>query len=635
MPPRWASSVAALAAAAALAGCTGGAADGPGPVDAATELAEALTSGDLDRVAWADTPDPQAWWDELTEGMGEVTPTVRVADVAEVAEPAEPADGRAATATATLSWSWPLTEQDAWAYETTAELVEGDAGWEVRPEPSLVAPTIDDGDVLRLTATEPPRGDILGAGGVRLVRGRPVFRVGLDKTQVGPARQLRSARRLARLVDVEPAGLVEQVRVTGDEAFVEAIVLRAHDLTPRIRAGVAVIPGARALPGSLPLAPFREFARPILGTVGPVTAEIVEESGGRYAAGDVAGLSGLQQRYDEQLRGTPGRSVIAVYNGQPRELFAVDPVPGDPLRTTLDLRLQTVAERLLVGLRPAAALVAVRPSDGAVLAAASGPGGGGYSTATLGQYAPGSTFKVVSSLALLRTGLRPGDPVRCPPAVVVDGKRFENYSDYPPSDLGTVDLRTAVASSCNTAFVGQRGRVPHADLASAAASLGLGVDHDLGFAVYLGSVPARAESATDHAASMIGQGRVLASPVAMAAVVASVAHGDTVVPTLLPDVADATADPGRPLTPSEAARLRDLMRGVVLRGSGVALADVPGPPVLAKTGTAEFGQARPPRTHAWMVAAQGDLAVAVFVDVGESGSRTAGPILEAFLRAAR
>jgi cell division protein FtsI/penicillin-binding protein 2 len=56
--------------------------------------------------------------------------------------------------------------------------------------------------------------------------------------------------------------------------------------------------------------------------------------------------------------------------------------------------------------------------------------------------------------------------------------------------------------------------------------------------------------------------------------------------------------------------------------------------VLAKTGTAEFGTEAPLQTHAWMIAAQGDLAVAVFVDVGDSGSGTAGPLLERFLREA-
>ena len=57
--------------------------------------------------------------------------------------------------------------------------------------------------------------------------------------------------------------------------------------------------------------------------------------------------------------------------------------------------------------------------------------------------------------------------------------------------------------------------------------------------------------------------------------------------------------------------------------------------MIAKTGTAEFGSGDDLQTHAWMIAAQGDLAVAVFVEVGSSGSGTAGPILEGFLRAAQ
>jgi cell division protein FtsI/penicillin-binding protein 2 len=379
------------------------------------------------------------------------------------------------------------------------------------------------------------------------------------------------------------------------------------------------------------LAPSREFARPVLGTVGPVTAELVEESGGALQAGDEAGLSGLEQRYDEQLRGTPGITVHAVRPDATRELFRTRPTRGEPLRTTLVPRTQALAERLVADVAPAGAIVAIRPSNGDIVAAASGPGSDGYSTATLGQYAPGSTFKVVSSLALLRAGLRPTSPVDCPPTTVVDGKEFKNYDDYPPGGLGRIDLRTALANSCNTAFIRQHGTVSQDDLAAAAGSLGLGVDHDLGFPAFFGAVPAQAPE-TEHAASLIGQGRVVASPMAMAAVVASVQAGRTVVPRLLTDRRPDDVAPDQPLTSREAATLRTMLRGVVTGGSAAFLADLPRDPVIAKTGTAEFGTDDPPETHAWMVAAQGDLAAAVFVDVGESGSRTAGPLLESFLR---
>lgn len=73
-----------------------------------------------------------------------------------------------------------------------------------------------------------------------------------------------------------------------------------------------------------------------------------------------------------------------------------------------------------------------------------------------------------------------------------------------------------------------------------------------------------------------------------------------------------------------------MMAGVVAEGSGRFPQRQDGPPVIAKTGTANFGS-KPVKTHAWMVGAQGDLAVAVFVEVGKSGSRTAGPLLARFL----
>jgi cell division protein FtsI/penicillin-binding protein 2 len=77
------------------------------------------------------------------------------------------------------------------------------------------------------------------------------------------------------------------------------------------------------------------------------------------------------------------------------------------------------------------------------------------------------------------------------------------------------------------------------------------------------------------------------------------------------------------------------MRAVVTEGSGRALNSLSGPAVIAKTGTAEYGDDDPLKTHAWMIAAQGDLAVAVFVNTGQSGSKTAGPLLKEFLESAR
>ena len=597
--------------------------------DLAADLAAALSEHTLGDVPLGDEAQ-RAAFDELVAPLDEVPVTVAVSSVQVVEE-----EG---WADATLAWRWDVTDGSAWEYDTTVRLAQGGEEpeeWRVQWTPESFAPDLAEGDTVGLRTLAPQRGDITGDAGAVLVTERPVLRYGLDKTTVEGPEVVRSARRIARVLDIDVASYVDRTEAMGPDAFVEALVLReddALDVLPAFRE----VPGALAVRDTLPLAPTREFAAALLGRVGPATAELVEASAGRIVAGDEVGLSGLQARYDEQLRGTPGTAVVARgADDRLRTLFEVAAADGADLVTTLDPVLQQRAEDALASLgeqAPAAALVAIRPSDGAVLASANGVGTAGADLAATGRYAPGSTFKVVTALALLRSGLGVDDVVSCPATTVVDGRSFENYDDYPSSAIGDIPFVQAIAQSCNTALIANADRLAPGDLASAAAALGLGVDHDLGFGVYFGQVPPP-ETETGAAADMIGQGTVLASPLAMATVAASVTAGRAVLPVLLPGHEVQQVAPEVPLTPQEAGTLRGLMRAVVTTGSGRFLLDVPGE-VGAKTGTAEYGEpdasgALP--THAWMIATRGDLAVAVFVETGVSGSQTAGPVLEAFL----
>ena len=140
-------------------------------------------------------------------------------------------------------------------------------------------------------------------------------------------------------------------------------------------------------------------------------------------------------------------------------VFEAKPVAGKPLATTLNIAPADPGRADPGQDQAGRALVAIRPSTGAVVAAANNAGTKGQSVATVGQAPPGSTFKVVSALALLRAGLNPSSSVSCPATVTVDGKRFENYSDYPAGANGTITLQTALAQSCNTAFIGQREQI--------------------------------------------------------------------------------------------------------------------------------------------------------------------------------
>ncbi|RMI04642.1 penicillin-binding transpeptidase domain-containing protein, partial [Cellulomonas triticagri] len=595
---------------------------------AADALAAAVASGDFGGVALdgADAAGAAEQRETAYAGLDPWTPEVRAGEVVAT-------EGDDAAASVELAFTWDVGRDEPWTYTTHANLVQVDDEWRARWSTMVLAPDLASGEALAVRRVQAERADVLGAGDAVLVESRPVFRVGIDKTRVAAAEADGAARGLAAALELDPEAYAARVAAAGEKAFVEAIVVRAEDPAYDV-AALQTLPGVNALSTALPLAPSREFARPVLGTVGEATAEIVEESGGAVAGGDLTGLGGLQRQFDEQLRGQPGLTVVATAGGaQERQLFHVEPQVGEPLRLTLDPVVQQAAEDVVAGVADTgSAVVAIRPSTGEILAAASGPGGGGVSTATLGLYAPGSTFKVATSLALLRAGLTPDSTVTCPATATVDGREFQNYPGYPTSALGDITLRTAVAESCNTAFLTAADQAPQEALATAAQALGLADDVDLGFAATLGAVPAEA-TGTDHAASMIGQGRIQATPLGMATVAASVVAGQRITPHLLVDGAVETPAPTQPLTEAEAGSLRDMMRAVVTEGGGDFLADVPGAEVIAKSGTAQYGSGAELANHAWMIAAQGDLAVAVFVETGDFGSTTSGPLLEAFLRA--
>lgn len=660
-----------------MSACTSGP-EVPQAAAAAAALAAGLTSGDLASVAF-DGATPTAATESVRNAVGALSSLGRSVTVQSVT----PASDNPAQATATLRWTWNLVGAEGkWNYATDAKLTRApDQSWHVQWSPTLVEPKLTATERLVLDRKQAPRGSILGANGDVLVGLKDVYRVGIDKGKVAAAQVANSATALATFLGIDAAAYGKTVAASGPAQFVVAITLRVED--PRIAgktAAVQAIPGGAAVPGQAMLAPTATWARAVLGTVGPATAELVAKSGGRLAATDSVGLSGLQMRYDEALSGRPGIAVIAKgtdAGGQPtsRTLFTRDPVAGQNLTTTLDRDAQNAAEAALASAPGAAGLVAIRPSTGEIVAIAHSAGTNGLPLATTGQAAPGSTFKLISSLALLRAGLTPDSPMACTDTVTVDGRVFKNYDDYPSDRLGDLPLRLALANSCNTAFISQRATVSQSALADAAAALGVGVAYDTGFSGFVGSVP-REATQTEHAASMIGQGKVTASAFSMAVAVATVVRGSTMVPRLVdrpalppagsndgppraePSVAadppgmagpsgpggppgtagpagvpspapTAPPAPAIPLTAAEADALRAMLRGVVAEGSARALTGIA---EGAKTGTAEFTSAGVTKAHAWMIAFRGDLALAVYVEEGVSGSKTAGPLVAAFLQ---
>jgi cell division protein FtsI/penicillin-binding protein 2 len=573
------------------------------------EAAAALTDGDPEKVARA--------LEANVEGLDGAELSAETISVE--------ADGDDARAETEMSWQIPGIGDFSYV-NARVRMVRPDDEWRVRWSDDVVHPALDDGGERLGTERIPAeRAPILDRDGRALVQPRPVVEVGVVAGELSQAKVDRAVEAVAANTETDERALRRSLgAASSPDNFVPAITLRADEFAA-VEQKLEPVAGIEFGQRELPLAPTKEFARALLGTVAPATAEQLSELGDPYVVGDNVGQFGLQAEHEGRLAGKPDRSVIVRDSeGAPvKTLFELEGERGKPLRTTLDPRVQEAAERALGDTTDVTALVAVQPSSGDVLASASRPIDDAFNRAFEGQYPPGSTFKVVTTTALLANGLDPGETVDCPPTITVGGRSFRNFEG---SAAGAVPFRTDFAESCNTAFISLADRLGPEDLRAAGATLGLGRSYEIGVPAFSGDVPVIRDE-VEMAASMIGQGEILASPLAMAGVAAAVADGRWRAPRVL---ASDPHEAGDPLDSAQLAELRSLMRDVVTSGTGTALADVPGEPI-GKSGTAEYGSGDPPPTHAWFIAATDEVAVAVLAEDEPSGGEFAAPIAARFL----
>ncbi|WP_030436239.1 penicillin-binding transpeptidase domain-containing protein [Actinoplanes subtropicus] len=541
-------------------------------------------------------------------------------------------------ASSAVKLDWTLPGGAAWSYESTVRLTkQGSKGWRVVWEPAIVQSELQTGDKLALRRVPAKRAAIQDATGQPIVTPRDVVVVGVSPQKITNFAQLQKdlATAFKKLdVTIDMSNLADRVKNSAPGAFIELITLRRADYD-KIRDDVRPLAGTVFREETRNLAPTRTFARALLGTADEATAEDIDNNPDGVAQGDIVGHGGLQERYDATLRGTAGISVViarvaADGTVTSTQLYGTKPVDGNPVKISIDTKTQTAADAALATEKQASSLVAIKVSDGSVLAVANGPDGGTVDTALTGQVPPGSTFKTVSAYGLLRRKLVTADStVTCPKTVTVAGHEFKNSGD---EALGDVPFHVDYAKSCNTAFVGLSSKLGAAGLQAAAGDFGLGAPWDMGAEAFSGKV-SPADSPTELAAATFGQGETVVSPVAMASVAAAVARGQFKQPRLVLDPAPtkAAAD-GAPLDATAVGALRGMMREVVTAGTGTALRDVKGKPVFGKTGTAEF-DASSKDTHSWFIGYQGDVAFAVMVQKGGSGAEAAVPIVKNFLNA--
>ena len=366
-------------------------------------------------------------------------------------------------------------------------------------------------------------------------------------------------------------------------------------------------------------------------TVAPQVASVNDASGNELTSYKDPGLTtiaGLLQSKAPPGRGSPGLYVeiqTAANHLVPNSQAVVIP-PNNiaALNTTISPQAEAAA-RSAVAAHSSSSMVVIQPSTGNILAIANNDSFNDF--ALTAKVAPGSTMKVITSTALINAGvLNASSGVACPAAYTVQGITYHN--DDNESEPASTPFITDFAQSCNNAFTTQWPHLSGALARTAKDYYGLDQKWDIGItgasASYF-NAPASA-SGSELAEEAFGQGELVASPLAMASVAATVDAGMFKQPILLPGAKQVTATA---LPASTDAQLKQMMQAVVTSGTAAPIGFGPG--VYAKTGTADIsGQEQP---NSWLIAfdpAQ-DVAVACLVVNAGYGAQYAGPEAKAFL----
>jgi cell division protein FtsI/penicillin-binding protein 2 len=365
----------------------------------------------------------------------------------------------------------------------------------------------------------------------------------------------------------------------------------------------------------------------------PPTVSVVTDASGaslrRYKDAGLNTIAGLLTTKAPANGGaTAGLDVqIQTKSGTPvPNMQAPVVAPGNypTLSTTINAQAETAA-RSAVGMHNNSSMVAIQPSTGKILAVANNAAQNDF--ALTAQVAPGSTMKVITSAALFNSGAAtPNTGVSCPAAYTVQGITYHN--DQGESEPAGTPLSTDFAKSCNNAFSQWWPQLSGKLASTAKDYFGLDQNWNIGIGNLSASyfnAPASA-SGSELAQEAFGEGQLVASPIAMASVAATVAAGTFKQPILTATAKQVTA---KPLPAASDAGLKQMMRAVVTQGTGSGLGL--GGNVYAKTGTASIqGQEQP---NSWLIAFDPtkDVAVACLVVNAGYGAQFAGPEVASFL----
>ncbi len=414
--------------------------------------------------------------------------------------------------------------------------------------------------------------------------------------------------------------------------------------------------------------PLGEAGVHAVGYVGQVKEDevgILKEAGGKYDPGDMIGRSGIEAVYEKRLRGLDGGRLVEVDNGlnEVRQLGKKLPIAGEKLQLTLDAALQRVAYEAMVGKK--GAVVASDPRTGEILALVSSPGFDPntisaqyarlsaqndlpfFNRAIGGVYAPGSTFKMTTTIAALSSGKVPFGFTWDDQGIIrVGSYKYTNWLFTSSGKVeGVIGFSRAIARSTDTFFYKVGEAVGPDEIADWARRMGFSNKTGVDLPGEVGGLVVDPEWKQKHKNESwflgntyqmaIGQGDTLVTPIQVNLMTNIIASGGRKCGLHLNSMLSAQCSMLN-ISPEILKVVRAGMVGACSAGGTAFPLFGFVPQVACKTGTAEYmADSGKIRTHGWLTAmAPADnptISISVLVEAGGEGSNSAAPVVRKML----
>ncbi len=476
-----------------------------------------------------------------------------------------------------------------------------------------------------------PRGKILDREGRIIVDNYPSFSALLLRDTSHDL--LADADLIAQGLHLEPDEVKARIRRYSSMPQYQPIFLK-EDITQDEQAFVEAhrneLPELDTIRADRRLYPRNGFMAHLIGYVGEVTEDMLNQPQFElYNPGDVVGISGVERQYNNVLMGTNGarREVVNSHGRELGVLGETDAIPGKPLKLTIDIDLQIAAEEALEGKN--GAIVAMDPHTGEILAMVSGPTFDPQSfsvrvsrdewnklvddpekpllnKAIQAQLAPGSTFKIIMSVAGWQEGIAQNLHVHCNGSADFYGRNYKCWVYFLHQAHGDVDLEKAIYQSCDVFFYTLADRLGIGRIAKYATMLGLGQKTGIDLPNEVSGVMPSEEwkirnfkqkwFAGETISVGIGQGAVVVTPVQLLRAISAISMGGRMVvphvvnPQVLPpgvQTANYTEVKNVPIDPNGWSYITDAMTRVLLPGGTAPSAAIPGIDIAGKTGSAQ------------------------------------------------